>query len=169
MKQSNVLLRCRGLFNIGVNYYNSANPGTTEQNAHNLWLIHSRMYITEISEPPQQHHQQPQPVIFQKSSTMSEQNISQYKQYLLPPPSPSRGAGPYPPPPTIFVQATGNLNHSVSLPDNATIWPLQIPPLYISALEDKFSRRLTSMYGFHMSYSSVLHTKLKQLQGKWEV
>ena len=69
----------------------------SKQNAQNRYLL----------EPPQRQYQQPQPVIFQKSSYLAEQTISQYKHNLPLPPFPSRLSGPNPPPPTRFVQATG--------------------------------------------------------------
>ena len=60
------------------------------------------------------------------------------------------------------------LNHSVSLPDNDTSCPLQLPHKYLSALEDKLRRRVTSADSSRMLYLSVFHTKPKQLQGLHE-
>ena len=57
------------------------------------------------------------------------------------------------------------LDRSVSLSDNATSWPLQIPPTYLSSLEDKLHHRVTSVENFHMPDVSVLRTKPKHLQG----
>ena len=56
-------------------------------------------------------------------------------------------------------------NHSLILPYNATSWPLQLPHTYLSALEYKLRRRVTSADEFRMPYFSVIHTKSKQLQG----
>ena len=55
-------------------------------------------------------------------------------------------------------------NNSVSLPDNATGWPLQLPPTYLSALEDKLRHRVTSADNFHMPYLIILHKKSNHLQ-----
>ena len=51
------------------------------------------------------------------------------------------------------------LNQSVILPDNATSWTLQIPPTYLSVLEDKLRRHVTSADDFRMPYLRILHTK----------
>ena len=61
------------------------------------------------------------------------------------------------------------LNHSVSIPDNATIWPLHLPPAYLSALEDKLRRRVTSADDFRIPDLSVIDTKPKQFQALREV
>ena len=53
------------------------------------------------------------------------------------------------------------LNHSVSLTENATSWPLQQPPTYLSTLEDKLCLRVSSADDFHIPDLSVLHKKSK--------
>ena len=55
------------------------------------------------------------------------------------------------------------LNHSVSLPDNATSCPLQLPPTYLSALEDKSRHCVISADDFRMPDLSVLHTKNQRI------
>ena len=57
--------------------------------------VHDR----DLSEPLQQHYQQPEPV-FQKIFSLAEQPIYQYKHDLPPPPTPSQGTITHPPPPT---------------------------------------------------------------------
>ena len=52
----------------------------------------------------------------------------------------------------------------MSLPENATSWPLQQPPTYLSTLEDKLCLRVSSADDFHIPDLSVLHKKSKQIQ-----
>ena len=52
-----------------------------------------------------------------------------------------------------------HLNHEVILQYNATSWSLQIPPTYLSVLEDKLRRHVTSADDFRMPYLIILHTK----------
>ena len=68
----------------------------SQQNTHN----------GDIVETPHQYYQQPQPVLFQKISSMDEQTIFQYKPDLPPPPPPSQVEGSRTPPSTVYVQAT---------------------------------------------------------------
>ena len=56
------------------------------------------------------------------------------------------------------------LNHSVILQDNASSWPLQLPPTYLSLLENKFRPRIIPADDFNIPNLSVLHTKSNQLQ-----
>ena len=53
-------------------------------------------------------------------------------------------------------------NHSVSIPDNNTGWPLQLPPTYLSELGDKLRRHVTFADDFCMPDLSILNTKSKQ-------
>ena len=55
------------------------------------------------------------------------------------------------------------LNFSVSLPSNATAWLIQLPPTFLSALEDNLRRRITSSDIFCMLDLSTLSAKSKQL------
>ena len=61
------------------------------------------------------------------------------------------------------------LNFSVILPFNATSWPLQLPPTFLSDLEKKFRRRISFDDYFCMSGLSMISTKSKHLKGLREV
>ena len=62
-----------------------------------------------------------------------------------------------------------HINFSVSLPFNATDWPLQLPPTFLSDLDEKLRRRVTSANYFCMTDLSTLSTNSKQLKGLREV
>ena len=100
----------------------------SQQNAH----------IGDLLAPPQQHYQKPQPVTFQKISSLAGQTIYKYKHEPPPPPPPppSRGAVPHPPPPTRFVQATGKYHPYNSDLNDVSRYPIVFHGCYACGKED---------------------------------